>query len=482
MNCKIVVLASLMAMASMIGVSAKVSLPSIISDNMVLQQESDARLWGTASPGETVKVSTSWSKASVSVKAGTDGRWECTVATPAASYTPQQITIKGKNTIKLSNVLIGEVWLCSGQSNMEFPVGPHKQGRPWRTGMVDYEEQLRDADYPAMRLFTVPYCVSPDTLKTDCDAAWLACTPESAFDFSAVAFVFGRRLAKDLQIPIGLIHVSRGDTHVESWLKAEIMKDDPYYAEVYDAFGADKVEISKKPHKIPSCLWNGMINPILGYNVRGTIWYQGEANAMRSDKYQQVFTTLIDSWRQEWHNPDMPFYFVQIAPFHKQPAAIREAQLDTWKSGIKNLGMVVLADCGDSLDIHPRNKVIPGERLARWALAKDYGRNVAYCGPIYKAMECTGNAVELTFDYAQSGLTTPNGEPLIGFKIAGPDRKFVDAKAVIEGDKIIVSSPDVKHPVAVRYAFDYFFRANLYNGDGLPASPFRTDHWPIQER
>lgn len=479
---KPVCISLLIAVFAAFAADARISLPAVISDNMVLQQQDDVRLWGEAAPGENVRVMASWADAPVAVKAGADGHWECTVSTPEASFDRHQIVFKGKNTVTVDNVLIGEVWMCTGQSNMVFPVGPHPERRKWQTGMVDMEAQLKDADYPGIRFFKVEYCESPGVPKDDCGGSWIECTPESAFDFSAVGFVFGRRLFNELDVPVGLISASRGDTHAESWIKEDVMKDNPFYDDVYAEFGIDKVEQSRKPYKVPATLWNGMINPVLRYRVRGNIWYQGEANDMRADRYQQVFTDLIDSWREELRNPDMPFYFVQIAPYYKQSPAIREAQLDTWQSGIRNIGMAVITDGGDSLDIHPRDKALPGERLARWALAKDYGKDVAYSGPLYRSMKPVGSAVELSFDYAGSGLAAQGGGELVGFMVAGPDRRFVRADARIEGDKVVVSSPEVRHPVAVRYGFDCFFRANLCNNDGLPASPFRTDRWPVKKQ
>lgn len=470
-------------LAAAVTATGKVSLPAIISDNMVLEQNTDARLWGWASPGEKVTVIPSWASktGTATAVAGVDGRWECRVATPAASDTPHTLTFKGKNTIKVNNVLVGEVWLCSGQSNMAFPVGDHRTELKWQVGMENAAAQLQDADYPTMRLFIVPYVLSPLEAKDDCAGRWVVCSPETAYDFSAVGFVFGRRLSKELGIPVGLIQAAKGDTHAESWLKPALMQGNPYYDEVYASFGLDAEGNPVNPqrtHKIPSGLWNGMINPILGYTVKGNIWYQGESNAERADKYQQVLTTLIDSWRSEWRQPDMPFYFVQIAPFHRQPAAIREAQLDTWQSGVRNIGMAVITDVGDSLDIHPVNKVIPGERLALWALNRDYGRKELVCAsPVYRTHRCHGDKITLTFDNASGGLKIQDGNRLTGFYVAGPDRKFVPATAVIDGNTVTVSADGVEHPVAVRYGYGTYFRANLANGAGLPASPFRTDRW-----
>ncbi len=470
----------LTVISTFMSVNARVSLPAIISDNMVLQQHTDARIWGKADPGEYVSISPSWTNETYTVIAQADGNWSTTVTTPPATLKNQSMSVQGHNNrINISNILIGEVWLCTGQSNMLFPVGPHPHNFKWQTGMIDLDEQMKDADYPDIRLFTVGYCESPLEERYDCVGRWVQCTPETAFDFSAVGFVFGRKLFNELNIPVGLILSAYGDTHAESWMKEDLMKNDPFYQDVYDEFGLDKVETSKKPYKVPATLWNGMLNPILGYTIAGNIWYQGEANDMRNSKYQKVFTTLINSWRKEWKQPDMPFYFVQIAPFHRQSAGIREAQLKTFKSGIQNIGMAVITDAGDSLDIHPRNKVIPGERLARWALNKQYGKDIACCGPIYRSAETDGNKMVIQFDYADNGLMTPNKKSLTGFYIAGADRKFYPAKAVIKGNSVIVSSPKVKNPQAVRYGFDTFFRVNLYNTEGIPASPFRTDNWPL---
>ena len=479
---KKILIISALALSAVFGTQAKISLPAIISDNMVLQQDCEARLWGKAAPGEKIKITASWApKTPVSVTAGADGLWSTAIATPAARMDGQSITFRGKNTLKVKNVLGGEVWLSTGQSNRLFPVGDHRKEVRWQTGMADADTQLTDADYPQIRFFTVPFVMSPDRALDDCEGRWVACTPETAYDFSAVGFVFGRRLFNELKVPVGLILAAKGDTHAESWMKPELMQGNPFYDEVYEQFGFDKVEKSKKPFRVPSTLWNGMISPVLGYTVAGNIWYQGEANDVRPHKYQAVFTSLIDSWRREWKQPDMPFYFVQIAPYRRQPALLREAQLDTWQSGLKNIGMVVTTDCGDSLDIHPRNKVLPGERLAAWALAKDYGRDdVAFSGPLYRSMRCLPDStIELCFDYADGGLRAPEGEKLHGFEVAGPDRVFVPATVRISGPgKLSVSAPGVAHPVAVRYGWGTFFRANLFNGRGLPASPFRTDRWP----
>ncbi len=459
---------------------AEIKLPSVISDNMVLKQDANARIWGKADPGEIITISPSWTDKTYSVMTPADGNWSTFVPTPSALKTEQQMVFKSdRDTVTVNNILIGEVWLCSGQSNMLFPLGPENGKWKWKVGVDDLEEQLKDADYPEIRLFTVGYQESPGKELDDCAGQWEVCTPESAWKFSAVGFLFGRELHNEIKMPVGLIMAARGDTHAESWLKERLMKDNRFYDDVYEQFGLDKVSTSKKPYKVPATLWNGMIAPILGYTVSGNIWYQGEANDMRAEKYQTVFTTLIDSWRKEWGMPDMPFYFVQIAPFHRQSPAIREAQLNTFTSGIKNIGMAVITDGGDSLDIHPRNKKLPAHRLALWALNKQYGKNVAFSGPVFKSAEIEGNKITVSFDYAENGLKTSDGSPVTGFHVAGTDKIFYPATAVIDDDKVIVTSHDVDNPAAVRYGYDCFFRVNLINNDGLPASPFRSDDWNV---
>ena len=456
-------------------ITAKITLPAIFSDNMVLQQNTQVNVWGKAAPGEKITVKASWTDKVVTVKAGANGKWTVKLKTPAAAKN-QSVTVNGENSITINNVLIGEVWLCTGQSNMEFPVCRHPDMK-WMTGMETEKEEMKDADYPEFRLFHVEHQLAPDGEMDDCQGKWLVCNPKNLYDFSAVGFVFGRKLHKELNVPVGMIQSTWGGTHAESWTKMDVMKNNPLYTDVLEEFALKNVKQQKGYCKVPATLWNGMIKPILGYTVKGNIWYQGESNAIRAEKYQQVFTNMINSWRKEWKQPDMPFYFMQIAPHKGQPAAIREAQLKTWQSGLKNVGMAVITDAGDSTDIHPRNKRVAGERLALWALAGQYGKKVVCSGPLFKTMKVEGDKAVLSFDYAEDGLMTPNNEPVKGFLIAGADRRFYPATAVIRGSRLEVSAPQVEVPVAVRYAFCNFFRVNLYNKAGLPAVPFSSDAW-----
>lgn len=481
-----------------------VKLPAIISDNMVLQQKATVNIWGKARPSEKIKVSASWSKQVYTTLADQQGKWILQITTPTKSTLSHSLYIVGDNKLVVNNILVGEVWLCSGQSNMAFPVA---KAKGWHTGILNEEQEMKDADYPEIRLFQVAQKLSPEQPLDDCQGQWMICNAENLKTFSAVAFFFGRNLYKNIQTPIGLIHSSWGGTHAESWTKASVIEHDPIYSQLiedqqkvkdnypqdllkYEADSANyiaqkekgntSIQAPKKPigiyhNKALSTLWNAMINPIVDYTIKGVIWYQGESNSIRYKDYTQVFSNMIDSWRKEWENPNMPFYFVQIAPHYKQPPQIREAQLNTWQT-VKNTGMVVTTDCGDSTDIHPRNKRVVGDRLAYWALAKDYGQKIPFSGPLYKTMKVEANKAILSFDYADNGLTSSNTE-LKGFMIAGNDKKFYAAFAKIEGNKVIVSSSEVPNPKAVRYGWDKFFRVNFYNGANLPASPFRTDTW-----
>ena len=462
------ILLALFLFVNLSSTSAKVSLPSILSDNLVLQQKTIVNIWGKGDPGEKIFIKPSWASKQVIAVANLAGQWQVKIKTPAALKN-QSITIQGENTLVIRNILIGEVWLCTGQSNMEFPVA---KDQGWRTGILNQEEEMKDADYPDIRLFIVEHQLAPDNEMDDCTGKWMVCNKENLKNFSAVGFVFGRKLYKELKTPIGLIQSTWGGTHAESWTRMEVMKNNPLYADVLVDFRKEKAT-GKNLCKVPATLWNGMIAPIRKFSIKGNIWYQGETNAIRYEKYQAVFTNMIQSWRDEFRQPDLPFYFVQIAPQYQQPAGIREAQLNTWRT-VKNTGMVVITDAGDSTDIHPRNKLVTGERLAAWALAKDYHKKITYSGPLYKSMQVTGDKVTLAFDYTENGLDS-KGQSLTGFLIAGNDRRFYPASATIVHNTVEVTSPEVKNPVAVRYAWGTYFRVNLYNKAGFPASPFRTD-------
>ncbi len=485
-------------------VFADIKLPSIISDNMVLQQKTDVKLWGKADINESVTIKTSWG-GEYKTTADKEGKWIVIIKTPKASKN-QSLSFEGKNKLEVKNILIGEVWLCSGQSNMEF--GVSYMDRHY-TGALNYEEEVKNANYPDIHLFKVERNLSPEKELDDCVGHWEVCSPASVEKFSAVGYFFGRKLYKELHTPVGLIESAYGGTPAESWTKMDVMKNDSIYKKQVDEFyssrdnydedlkkynviraeydkkteglsDAEKKQIKKpsKPKginhkKALSTLWNAMIHPIVNYDIKGVVWYQGESNATRANEYQHVFSNMIDSWRTEWKKPEMPFYFVQIAFQYKQPPEIREAQLNTWKS-VKNTGMAVITDVSDSTNIHPRNKLVPGERLAAWALAKSYGKKIPYSGPLFKSFKTKENEAFLSFDYTDGGLKCPDKE-LKGFTVAGEDGVFYPAQASIIGKKVQLVSEKVSDIKSVRYGWYKYGRVNLYNGAGFPASPFRTD-------
>ena len=639
---------------------AEVRVPSIIGDNMVLQQSQKVRLWGTAQPGERVSVSFAKEKASVTADSG--GHWQVLIG-PLKAGGPFELTISGSNTLTFKNVLVGEIWVCSGQSNMEWPLINAKGG-------ADYVAQ---ANYPEIRLFTVQKKTSSSPLD-DVQGHWVVTTPDQVGQFSAVGYFFGRELYQTLKTPIGLIHTSWGGTPAEAWTSNQALASTPElqpildryqdslktlgdrqqafqkaladwihknlyedsgnkgeglgYADpaanitewkninlpqffetaglkidgavwvrkeieipqswagkdlelnltaiddydvtyfngtrvggigvetpnsytvprhyrvpgnlvrggrnviavrVFDSAGeggfagagkmsiapsdakeADtislsgawsyKVELGLEPKQpdwgsrpeapgptnqnSPSVLFNAMIAPLTPFAIRGAIWYQGESNAGRAYQYRTLFPTMIRNWRSAWGQGDFPFYFVQLANWHapipepgeSEWAELREAQ--TWTLREPQTGMAVIIDIGDANDIHPRNKVDVGHRLAVWALAETYSQKLESSGPLYDSFSVAGDKIRVKFKHVGSGLQALNGEPLKGFAIAGEDHKFVWAEARLDGDSVVVWSKDVSKPVAVRYAWADNPICNLYNKAGFPASPFRTDDWP----
>lgn len=474
---------------------ADIRLPSLVSDNMVFQQNSDAAVWGWAQPGDTITVKASWAKNPFTVVADQGGRWKVNIPT-AASSGPCELEIENQNGEKktVRNILLGEVWVCSGQSNMQWPVAKAHNG----------QEEIKQADFSQIRLFTVGLKAS-DVPAADCGGRWVECNPDSIAEFSAVAYYFGRTLHQELKTPVGLINSSWGATTAEAWMPRDVLEKDfrpiidrenvrrAEYFRAYEKFekeyadwlnrSADRndVKAPSEPSIVnkqtPSSLYNGMIHPLVNYAIKGVIWYQGEANSDRAYQYRALFPALISSWRKSWGQGDFPFYFVQIAPYKLKNPELREAQLMTYRS-VSQTGMVVTTDIGDPQNIHPANKQDVGKRLALWALAKAYGReDVVFSGPLYAGMEVEGKSVRIRFDFAEDGLVVRNGD-LKEFAIAGSDRKFVPAHAVIEGNSIVVSSPEVTEPEAVRYCWSDKAVGNLFNKAGLPASPFRTDDWP----
>jgi sialate O-acetylesterase len=458
------------------AVRADVKPHALFTDGMVLQQGINNPVWGTADPDETVRVSiTIDGRESVAAATtGADGKWTAYLQPVALKPGgPYSLTIKGKNTITLKDVYVGEVWIASGQSNMEWPTRL----------TTDAEKNMAEAKNPQIRLFTVPKKIADKPQQT-LEGKWVECTPENVKNFSAVAYYFGRALQKARNVPVGLIHTSWGGTRAEAWTSRAVLEADSAYKDEYVKFDAAREKGPSKNANDPSVLYNGMIAPLIPYAIKGAIWYQGESNAGKAYAYRTLFPTMIKNWRDDWKQGDFPFLFVQLAPWQKiekEPkesawAELREAQLMTAQKCPKT-GMAVITDVGDEKDIHPRAKEPVGERLALAARAIAYGEKIDYSGPMYASMKVEGNKAILSFSHLGGGLVEKGG-PLTGFTIAGEDRKFHNAQANIQDDKIIVTCDQVEKPVAVRFGWANFPVVNLWNKAGLPASPFRTDDWP----
>jgi sialate O-acetylesterase len=437
-------------------VQADVKLPSLIGDGMVLQQGMKVPLWGTADPDEKVTVQFQDQKVAATAR---DGKWSV-VFDKLKAGGPFEMTITGKNTIRVKNVLVGEVWICSGQSNMEMKV----------VNSANAREVIANATNPMIRLFTVKR-IKADKPLSDVTGNWSECTPQTLPGFSAVGYFFGRDLEKALGVPVGLIHTSWGGTPAEFWTSRAVLDA---YPELKGLNGSQ--------------LYNGMIAPLIPYAIRGATWYQGESNAKGAYQYRTLFPAMIKNWRDDWKQGDFPFLFVQLAPYkkiEKEPqesdwAELREAQLLT-SLKVPNTAMAVITDVGDEKDIHPKRKEPVGARLALAALGLAYGKEVVYSGPLYDNMHVEGNKAVLAFTHIYGGLVAKDG-PLTGFTIAGEDKKFVNAEAEIRNNAVVVWSARVDKPIAVRYGWANYPTGNLWNRDGLPASPFRTDDFPMITR
>jgi len=444
---------------------AEILLPSVISDNMVLQQKAEVAIWGWAVPDEKVMIVGSWSsKDTVIATAQNNAGWKADIKTDEAGG-PYTLDIIGSSRIRLENVMLGEVWICSGQSNMEWSVN-HK--------IKDGEEEAANANYPEIRIFHIPK-TGYDHPQRHCQASWTECSPVTMRTTSALAYFFGRELHKKLDVPVGLVVSAWGGTPAEVWLRKELVEKDP---ELKEASGKIKEYPWWPDH--PGVAYNGMISPVIPYGLAGVIWYQGESNASTSQTYYKLFKKLIESWREDFGR-QLPFYYVQIAPFayggpEQKAFLVREQQ--AMAMDIPNTGMVVISDLVDDVkNIHPLNKQDVGKRLANWAFAEVYGLPVkAYKSPFYKSMMIEKNKIRITFHNAGNGLFCPDKE-ITHFRIAGKDRQFVDAKAKIDGNTIVVYNKSIKEPVAVRFAFDNVSIPNLFSTEHLPVSLFRTDNW-----
>ncbi len=514
----------LIGLAGVRTVVADVSVPAVFSDFMVLQRGMEVPVWGKAEAGE--KVTVSFGGKEVSTEAGADGKWMVKLPAMEASAEGRELVVAGKNRLGIQDVLVGDVWMCSGQSNME-----------WSMGACDAAEDIAAADFPAIRRIKAGH-VSLSRPTDVVPGKWEKCTPQSARGFTAVGFYFARKVHQEVGVPVGILDCNWGGTRIEPWtapegfamvesLKgmAEEMKkrEAAYRAEmgkrldeveawigkVREAVKTEDGEIPPQPQipgnpaagsGSPMALYNGMVHPMVPFGIKGALWYQGESNGGEGDEYFEKMRALVLGWRKVWGQGEFPFYFVQLAN-HEQPtddpaggngwARHRMAQLRAMKE-IPKAGMAVIIDVGEAGDIHPKNKFDVGERLARWALNRDYGKtDVVVSGPIFDSASVEGDKVRVKFmaESLGGGLMVGKKEgrkPTEGvkdgklerFAVAGEDKKWVWAEAVIDGDSVVVSSPQVAAPVAVRYAYSMNpAGANLYNKEGLPASPFRTDGW-----
>ncbi len=474
--------------ATAVPALADVTLHGLFTDHMVLQRDVPVPVHGRAAPGEQVTVT--FASQRLTTKAADDGTWSVTLKPMKASTRPAGLTVEGKNKISLQDIVLGDVWVCSGQSNME-----------WTMDLCNRPEDIQSADLPLLRQFHVARAESAEP-RVDVQSSWTVSSPATAGKFTAVGFHFGRKILAETGVPVGLIHTAWGGTPIEPWITPEAQKPIPEGLNV-------PINIPFSPCKW-NVLYNAMIHPLVKNPIKGVIWYQGESNAIFDPRpnvenaYLAKMQALVSGWRKAWGIGDFPFYYVQLAtnePPTDDPSGGAPKSVDWGKVcmaqmkalKIPNTGMAVaidLADPANTADIHPKNKVDVGDRLARWALTRDYGKKgLTYSGPLYKAMRVEGRKIRIAFDYAGSGLmvgtkqgyapVTENPQAkLQRFAIAGEDRKWVWADAVIDGKTVVVSSPEVTKPVAVRYAFAANpVGCNLYNKEGLPASPFRTDDW-----
>ncbi|MGV3662837.1 MAG: sialate O-acetylesterase [Prosthecobacter sp.] len=502
---------------------AELKLPAIIGDNMVLQQQQANPIWGWDAPGTDVSVT--FNGKTKTAKADDKGKWTVKLDPAPVNAKPATLSIKGSSTRELKNVLVGEVWICSGQSNMGFTVE-----RTW-----DADLEVAQAKHPLIRLISVPQ-VGTQEIQDDFKGQWEECSPTNVGAFTAVGYHFGRILHEMLGVPVGLIDNAWGGSACEAWVRRDLLENDPRFKplverfkKVEDSFSQeafdkqaaayqkklDEYQVARreaakarKPappapagrapqnmmtgQKRPGNLYAGVLHPTIGYGIKGVVWYQGESNAGEAKEYRELFPFMIQHWRNEWKQGDFPFYWVQLADFKAHQAEpgdsdwaeLREAQTLSM-SKLPKTGQCIITDLGEANDIHPKNKRDVAERLARWALVNDYGQKLVYRSPELKDAKFNGNKALLTFDFAPNGLRTVDIDEPKGFAICGEDKKWVWAQAAIIGgskkgtNQIEVSSPSVAKPVAVRYAWSDNPVCNVYSAEGLPVTPFRTDDFPM---
>ncbi len=474
---------------------ADVKVPNIFTNHMVLQQGQKNRVWGVADAGETVKVTIG--SQSHTATPGEGGKWTVTLDPLPVNATPQTLTIAGKNTIKIEDVLVGEVWICSGQSNMQWSVN----------ASTDPDLEKLAAKFPQIRMINFPQVGRQEPIWSHDDRKWEVCAPGAIGNWSAVGYFFARQLHLTLGVPVGMINNAWGGSAAEAWVNRDVLAKNEELKplnERWQQMEKTYEELSKNQNlsedqkkqlgnlrgqmggnSRPGNIYNGVLKSHLGYGIKGAIWYQGESNAGRAYQYRTLFPFMIQNWRDEWAQGDFPFYYVQLADFLAEKpepgdsswAELREAQTMTMDK-LPNTGEAVIIDIGEGKDIHPKNKEDVGKRLARWALAKDYGVQIPHKSPRYKSMAKDGKKITLTFDNVDGGFRPFDVNEPRGFAIAGEDHKFVWAQGKITGPNTVeVWSDAIENPVAVRYAWADNPVCNMYNNAGLPLTPFRTDDW-----
>jgi sialate O-acetylesterase len=483
---------------------AAVRPSALFSDHMVLERGIPVPVWGTADPGETVKVS--FAGQTQTATAAQDGQWMVRLGKLQAGG-PFEMQIEGRNAIVIHDVLVGEVWLAAGQSNMAFTVS---KKAAFYAGMLDEEKEIAAANYPQIRMFTQG-TVKALAPQPNALGSWQVCSPQTVGAFSAIGYVFARELEQRLHVPVGIVTVAFGASTAESWLPREALAADPQLKPMLDRLDALEAFYKAHPRSAagdappapeplnarptppesllrdpaedqhqPTVMFNGMLHPVIPYAIRGVLWYQGESitgGAAGVELYPHVMETLVKTWRALWGEGDFPFYAVQLAALDNvsNNPVVREQQARIL--ALPNTGLAVTIDVGDPDNVHPKDKEPVGKRLALIALAQAYGEKVEYSGPVYAGMKMDGGSIRIHFSKVGGSLVAKGG-PLSGFEIAGADRHFVAAHAGIEGDAVVVRSDLVPAPVAVRFAWaDYPAGVNLYNSAGLPAAPFRTDNW-----
>ena len=477
------------------GSRGEVSLPNVFSDHMVLQQKQQNKVWGKAAAGE--KVAVRIGEQAHETVADDDGHWHVMLE-PLDAGGPHTLAVSGENEVRIEDVLVGEVWICSGQSNMEWTV----------SRCYDADLVKASATTSEIRHISFPNHGAQQPVWTHEGHNWTVCSPETVPNYTAVGYFFGHQLHHCVGVPIGLINNAWGGSAVDAWINRDLLDVDDDYQPTLERWEkmeeqfktlSEKSELSDEEQKQlenlrrslrgngrPANIYHGVLQSHLGYGIRGAIWYQGESNASRAYQYRSLFPMMIKNWRDEWGQGDFPFYWVQLADFMEEKEApsesswaeLREAQTMTMEK-LPNTGEAVIIDAGEGYDIHPRNKAIVGQRLARWALKNQYGIDVACQSPTYQSMERDGDSIVLSFEHVNNGWRPFDTRKLLGFAIAGADKRFVWANAeVVEGDRIKVSSSEVSQPVAVRYAWADNPVCNVFDGVGLPLTPFRTDDWP----